>query len=36
VLEIRPLMEMEDFRNELTREVRKQEQRLRAEMAANQ
>jgi len=33
VLEIRPLMEMEDFGAELTPEVREQEQRLRAEMA---
>jgi hypothetical protein len=35
-LEIRPLMEMEDFGDELTPEVRAQEQRLRAEIAAKQ
>jgi hypothetical protein len=35
-LEIRPLMEMEDFGDELTPEVREQEQRLRAEIAAKQ
>jgi len=35
-LEIRPIMEMEDFGDELTPEVREQEQRLRAEMAAKQ
>jgi hypothetical protein len=33
-LEIRPIMEMEDFGAELTPEAREQEQRLRAEMAA--
>ena len=33
-LEIRPIMEMEDFGAELTPEVREQEQRLRAEIAA--
>ena len=33
-LEIRPIMEMEDFGAELTPEVREQEQRLRAELAA--
>jgi len=33
-LEIRPIMEMEDFGDELTPEVREQEQRLRAEIAA--
>ena len=36
VLEIRPLMEMEDFGDALTPEVREQEARLRAEMAAKQ
>ena len=33
-LEIRPLMEMEDFGDELTPEAREQEARLRAEIAA--
>jgi hypothetical protein len=33
-LEIRPLMEMEDFGAELTPELREQEERLRAEIAA--
>ena len=33
-LEIRPIMEMEDFGDELTPEVREQEQRLRAELEA--
>ena len=36
VLEIRPLMEMEDFGDALTPEVREQEARLRAEMAAKE
>ena len=35
-LEIRPIMEMEDFGDELTAEVREQEKRLRAEIAAKQ
>jgi hypothetical protein len=35
-LEVRPIMEMEDFGDELTPDVREQEQRLRAEIAANQ
>src|SRR5438270_13742234 len=35
-LEIRPLMEMKDFGVELTPEVREQEARLRAEMAAKE
>jgi hypothetical protein len=35
-LEIRPLMEMEDFGDELTPEVREREARLRAELAAKQ
>jgi len=35
-LEIRPIMEMEDFGAELTPEAREQEQRLRAEIAAKQ
>jgi hypothetical protein len=33
-LEIRPIMEMEDFGDELTPEAREQEERLRAEIAA--
>jgi len=33
-VEIRPIMEMEDFGDELTPEAREQEQRLRAEIAA--
>jgi hypothetical protein len=35
-LEIRPIMEMADFGDELTPEAREQEQRLRAEIAAKQ
>jgi len=35
-LEIRPIMEMEDFGDELTPEAREQEERLRAELAAKQ
>jgi hypothetical protein len=35
-LEVRPIMEMEDFGDGLTPEAREQEQRLRAEIAAKQ
>ena len=35
-VEIRPLFEMEDFGDELTPEIREQEERLRSELAAKQ